>query len=90
MTFPVLFVAVSALVFLAPAQAITFPSFEEQVDYCAWKYQHYCEEWEHEKGFHPNEPPAGGFRNYAPECYQNGLELNDGLDICLAYEDYEE
>ena len=86
----ILFITVSVMVFLSPAKAIKFSSFEEQVDYCAWKYQHYCDEWEHENEFNPNNPPANGFRNYAQEYYQNGLDLKDGLDICLSYEDYEE
>lgn len=86
--FPLLFVSTAVFVFVSPSQAISFTNFDEQVSYCAWKYQYYCEEWEHENDFHPNKPPAGGFRNFAPECYQNGLDLKDGLDICLAYEDY--
>lgn len=85
--FPVLFVSVAAMVFISPANAVRFSSFEEQVDYCHWKYEKYCGEWEEESSFRPNAPPAGGFRNYAPECYQNGLELKDGLEICLAYEE---
>ena len=88
MAFFALFAAVSATVFLSSARAVNFSSMEEQVDYCAWKYQHYCEDWEDGSDFRPAGPPAGGFRNYAPECYQNGLDLKDGLDICLSYEDY--
>lgn len=90
LSFVSLFVAVAAFAFVSSPSTVEFSSLEEQVDYCEWKYEKYCEDWEYDYDFRPGRAPMGGFRNYAPECYQNGLELNDGLEVCLAYEYHEE